>query len=47
MLLTNFELKRAAVVANVLGAQAASKLFKHTLFMSGFQRQPNGVIFYA
>jgi hypothetical protein len=44
MLLTNFELKQAALAANFLGGQAKSKLFKHTLLMSGFQWQPNGVI---
>jgi hypothetical protein len=47
MLLTNFELKQAALAANFLGGQAKSKLFKHTLFMSGFLRQPNGIIFDA
>ena len=44
MVLTDFEFKQAALVANFLGGQAKSKLFKHTLFMSGFQQQPNGVI---
>jgi hypothetical protein len=47
MLLTVFEFNQAMLVANFLGGQAKSKLFKHTLFMPGFELQPYGVIFDA